>query len=110
MFNSKSKHAEEFISDEEILSSLAYAKQQKDNTQVLDEILKQAETFQGLDYRQVAVLLECVDAQNRTVLDEIHRIAMKIKQHIYGNRIVFCAALSGKSLCQFLSILRLSPL
>lgn len=93
MFNSKSKHAEEFISDEGILSSLAYAKQQKDNTQVLDEILKQAETFQGLDYRQVAVLLECVDAQNRTVLDEIHRIAMKIKQHIYGNRIVFFAPL-----------------
>lgn len=93
MFNSKSKHAEEFISDEEILSSLAYAKQQKDNAQVLDEILKQAETFQGLDYRQVAVLLECVDAQNRTVLDEIHRIAMKIKQHIYGNRIVFFAPL-----------------
>ncbi len=99
MYDSKSKKAEEFISDEEILNSIAYAKQNKGNKELIREILQQAESFQGLNHRQVALLLECVEAQDQEVLEEVHRIAMKIKEHIYGNRIVFFAPLYLANYC-----------
>lgn len=99
MYDSKSKKAEEFISDEEILSALEYAKENRGNQQLIQEILKQAEEFKGLSYRQVAVLLECADAKDEKTLSEVHRIAMKIKEHIYGNRIVFFAPLYLANQC-----------
>ena len=96
MYNSKSKHAEEFICDEEILNALAYAKEHKQDKALYREILEQAERFEGLNYRQVAMLLECDDPE---ILSEVHRIAMKIKQHIYGNRIVLFAPLYLSNYC-----------
>ena len=83
MYDSKSKKAEEFISDEEILDTIAYAKENRGNKELIQEILQQAESFKGLNHRQVAVLLECVEAQDQEVLQEVHRIAMKIKEHIF---------------------------
>ena len=99
MYDSKSKKAEEFISDEEILDTIAYAKENRGNKELIQEILQQAESFKGLNHRQVAVLLECVEAQDQEVLQEVHRIAMKIKEHIYGNRIVFFAPLYLANYC-----------
>ena len=96
MYDSKSPHAEEFICDEEILATLEFAKKNKNNKELLQEILQQAEEMKGLSYRQVALLLECDDQQ---VIDEIHRIAMKIKERIYGNRIVFFAPLYLANYC-----------
>ena len=40
MYDVKSLKAEEFISDEEIRETLAYADANKDNVQMVDEILK----------------------------------------------------------------------
>ena len=37
MYNPKSKKSEEFISDEEILNSLKYAKENKDNLELINE-------------------------------------------------------------------------
>lgn len=99
MYCSTSKKAEEFICDEEILSALEYAKENKNNQSVLDEILSQAAAFKGLDYRQVAVLLECASDRNEEILEKIHSTAMKIKEHIYGNRIVFFAPLYLANQC-----------
>mgnify|MGYP001150987518 CR=1 FL=1 len=96
MYNPKSKHAEEFICDEEIRATLAYAKEHKNDAAELEKILQQAETYKGLDYRQVAVLLECDDPQWVT---RIHELAAKIKQHIYGNRIVMFAPLYLSNYC-----------
>ena len=96
MYNSKSPHAEEFICDEEILDTLEYARKNKNNRELLQEILEQAESMKGLNHRQVAVLLECEDPQ---IIEAIHRTAMKIKEHIYGNRIVFFAPLYLANYC-----------
>lgn len=96
MYNPKSKHAEDFICDEEIRAALAYAKEHKNDEAELEAILKQAETYRGLDYRQVAVLLECNAPQ---WVERIHALAAKIKQHIYGNRIVMFAPLYLSNYC-----------
>ena len=42
MYNPKSKHAEEFISHEEILKTLEYAENNKDNESLINEILDKA--------------------------------------------------------------------
>ena len=42
MYDVKSLKAEEFISDEEILDTLAYADANKDNAALIDEILNKA--------------------------------------------------------------------
>lgn len=42
MYDVKSLKAEEFISDEEIRETLAYADANKDNVQMVDEILAKA--------------------------------------------------------------------
>lgn len=63
MYDSKSPHAEEFICDEEILATLEFAKKNKNNKELLQEILQQAEEMKGLSYRQVALLLECDDSR-----------------------------------------------
>lgn len=99
MYNSKSPHAEEFIGHEEILATLDYAKQHLNDRAAIDEILEQAEAFKGLSYRQVALLLQCAANGDTETLNEIHRIAMKIKEHIYGNRIVFFAPLYLANYC-----------
>lgn len=96
MYDPISNKAEEFISDEEILKTLEYAKQNQNNPAVLDEILERAEAMQGLDYRQVAVLLESDDPQ---VMQRIRETAMRIKEKIYGNRIVFFAPLYLSNYC-----------
>ena len=43
MYDPKSLKAEEFINDEEILETLAYAEKNKDNAELIDEILEKAE-------------------------------------------------------------------
>ena len=46
-YNMKSMKAEEFINDEEILESLAYAKKNKDNQSLINEILEKAKKAKG---------------------------------------------------------------
>ncbi len=99
MYNSKSKHAEDFICDEEILASIDEAKQKVTDKAAIRAILERAEEFKGLDYKQVALLLECMEAGDEETMQEVHRIAMKIKEHIYGNRIVFFAPLYLANQC-----------
>ena len=59
MYDVKSPKAEEFISHQEILDTLAYAEENKENRELLDQILAKAATFKGLNHREAAVLLEC---------------------------------------------------
>ena len=47
MYDVKSLKAEEFISDEEILDTLAYADTNKDNVTLIDEILNKARERKG---------------------------------------------------------------
>ena len=60
-YNPKSMKAEEFISHEEILATVEYANEHKNDIELIDEILKKAELRKGLSYREASVLLACDD-------------------------------------------------
>ena len=51
MYDVKSLKAEEFISDEEIKETLAYADANKDNMEVVDAIIAKAKERKGLTHR-----------------------------------------------------------
>lgn len=96
MYDVKSKVAEEFISHQEILDTLEYAKANKNNKALIDEIIKKAEAMKGISHREAAVLLEC-DLEEET--QRIYQLAKKIKEKFYGNRIVMFAPLYLSNYC-----------
>lgn len=55
MYNVMSPKAEEFISHEEVLESLAYAEKNKNNRELIDGILTKARERKGLSHREAAV-------------------------------------------------------
>ena len=96
MYNKKSSKAEEFISHEEILATLEYAKENKENLKLIDEILEKARQRKGLSHREAAVLLDCdIPEKNQ----EIFALAEQIKKDFYGNRIVMFAPLYLSNYC-----------
>lgn len=96
MYNVKSKIATEFINDEEILQTIEYAKSNRENRILIDEILNKARLFKGLSHREAAVLLECA-LQDKN--EEIYTLAKEIKEKFYGNRIVMFAPLYLSNYC-----------
>lgn len=96
MYNSKSSRAEEFIDDSEILDTLAYAQEHKNDRDLIAQILKKAADYHGLTHREAAVLLECDDA---ALLEQIYALAAEVKRKIYGNRIVMFAPLYLSNYC-----------
>ncbi len=58
--------------------------------------LDKAEAMKGLTHREVAALLV---SDNPSHMDRVYEIAGKIKQHIYGNRIVMFAPLYVSDYC-----------
>jgi len=96
MYNAKSKKAEEFISDHEILETLEYAKANKNNRELIDSILKKAGEMKGISHREASVLLEC-DLEDE--VQKIYELAIKIKEKFYGNRIVMFAPLYLSNYC-----------
>ena len=96
MYDMKSMKAEEFIADEEIRETLKYADENKDNMQVIDEIIAKAKQGKGLTHREASVLLAC---DNEEKLKEIYELAKKIKEDYYGNRIVLFAPLYLSNYC-----------
>ena len=57
MYNAKSMKAEEFICHEEILDTLAYAEANKNNKELLEQIIAKAKLRKGLSHREASVLL-----------------------------------------------------
>lgn len=96
MYNAKSLKAEEFISDEEIRETLAYADANKDNVELIDEILTKAKERKGLNHREASVLLAC---EMPDKIEEMYALARQIKQDYYGNRIVMFAPLYLSNYC-----------
>jgi len=88
--------AEEFISDAEILETLKYADENKNNLDLINEIIKKAGEMKGLSHREASVLLAC---DNEAVIKEIYELAERIKQEFYGNRIVLFAPLYLSNYC-----------
>lgn len=96
MYNLKSSVADEFISDEEINRTLIYAKENKDNYELIESILKKAEDMKGLTHSEAAVLLECEDKE---ILARVYDLAERIKLRFYGKRIVMFAPLYLSNYC-----------
>ena len=96
MYNPKSSKAEEFIDNQEVLASLEYAENNKNNVKLIDEILEKAKKGKGLTHREASVLLACdIEEKNQ----EIYSLAQKIKEDYYGNRIVLFAPLYLSNYC-----------
>lgn len=96
MYNPNSMRAEEFISHEEILDTLAYAEENKENFALIDEILAKAELCKGLSHREASVLLACEDEAR---IERMYHMAEELKKKFYGNRIVMFAPLYLSNYC-----------
>lgn len=96
MYDVSSPHAQDFIHDGEIKESLAYAKSNAHNRELIRSLLEKASRSQGLTHREAAVLLECeLEEENR----QIFALAKELKQRYYGNRIVLFAPLYLSNYC-----------
>ena len=96
MYNPKSMTATEFINDEEILETLAYADANKTNKILISSIIEKAKDCKGLNHREAALLLACeLEEENK----KIEALAKQIKQRFYGNRIVMFAPLYLSNYC-----------
>ena len=96
MYDPKSRRAEEFINNQEILDTLAWADAHKRDAEAIDEILKKARLRKGLSHREASVLLACeLEEKNR----ELYALAEQIKKDFYGNRIVMFAPLYLSNYC-----------
>lgn len=96
MYNVKSNKAEEFISEEEILNTIEYAKKYKDDESIINSIITKAKEKKGLTHKEAAILLLC---DNKEKNEEIFSLAKEIKEDFYGNRIVLFAPLYLSNYC-----------
>ena len=104
IYNPKSLKAEEFINDGEIRATLEYAEANKNNVELINEILEKARPRKtedgwhcaGLTHREASVLLACDD---KKIIEKIYAIAEEIKLAFYGNRIVIFAPLYLSNYC-----------
>ncbi len=96
MYDPKSLKAEDFINHDEILDTLAYAEDHKNDLPLIESIIAKAEERKGLSHRDAAVLLACEDVAAN---EKIFRLAEQIKKDFYGNRIVLFAPLYLSNYC-----------
>ena len=96
MYDVKSRVATEFIDNKEILDTIAYAKQNKSNRKLIEQLIHRAKDCKGLTHREAAVLLECDPAD---LNEQMFHLAKQIKQKLYGNRIVMFAPLYLSNYC-----------
>lgn len=96
MYDVNSKIADEFINHDEIIDTLAYADENKDNLPLIEKIIEKAELRKGLSHREASVLLACSDA---AMNEKIFKLAEQIKKDFYGNRIVMFAPLYLSNYC-----------
>lgn len=96
MYDVKSKIAEEFIDDGEILDTMEYARANRSNRELIESLLEKAAEYKGLTHREAAVLVEC-DQQDLN--ERMFTLAKRIKERFYGNRIVMFAPLYLSNYC-----------
>ena len=105
MSNEIDSYKADFINTEKINTILENAKSM--TNEEFDAIITKAENAYGLEDVEVAKLLNVEDDAK---LSRIFEAAHKIKEKIYGKRVViFAPALCKQLLCKQLQILRLFP-
>lgn len=90
------KYVADFIDDKEILASIAEGEKLASDKQAVRRILDKAAQCKGLDHREAAVLLNITDKE---ILEEMFHEARKVKETIYGKRIVIFAPLYISDYC-----------
>ncbi len=95
-YNVKSEHAAEFIHDGEIRATLEWAREHRNDRALIEEILAKADLGKGISHREAAVLIEVDDKE---IEERIFAIARRLKEQIYGNRIVMFAPLYLSNHC-----------
>ena len=96
IYDPKSPHAEEFIHHGEIMDTLAYAEENQSNRTLIEGLLDRAVDCKGLSHREAAVLLAC-DLPDLN--EKMFSLAKKIKEELYGQRIVLFAPLYLSNYC-----------
>lgn len=95
-YSAMSVRAEEFIHDGEIRATLKYAHEHCTDKTLIEEILTKAEQGKGISHREAAVLIEVRDS---ALEERMYSIARRLKERIYGNRIVMFAPLYLSNHC-----------
>ena len=95
-YDVKSEHAAEFIHDGEIRATMEYGREHRNDRALIEEILAKAEEGKGISHREAAVLIEVED---KDIEERIFDIARRLKERIYGNRIVMFAPLYLSNYC-----------
>lgn len=92
----KDFNAEDFIIDEEIVSSIDEGKKLSADRKYVKSLLDKAKDLKGLSHREAAVLL---NVEDEDLLNEMYSLANDIKKRIYGKRIVLFAPLYVSNYC-----------
>lgn len=95
-YSATSAKASEFIHDEEIRATMAWAAEHRTDMALVEEVLAKASQGKGLSHREAMLLLECDEPE---IVNRIYALAREIKQRIYGNRIVMFAPLYLSNYC-----------
>ncbi len=103
-YDPASSCADEFINHQEILDTLKYAQEHKNDIALCQAILEKAhpnvaparEHCTCISHREAAVLLACEDPG---ITAQIKELAQQIKRAYYGNRIVLFAPLYLSNYC-----------
>ncbi|MCL2284661.1 MAG: [FeFe] hydrogenase H-cluster radical SAM maturase HydG [Fibromonadales bacterium] len=85
-----------FIDHQEILDTLEYAKKNKNNYELISQIIDKAKKCKGISHREAAVLLECESQEYNLQVEELSK---QIKEKFYGKRIVLFAPLYLSNYC-----------
>lgn len=95
-YDVRSDKASEFISHDEITSSLEEAGKAAADPETVRGLIAKAKEYKGLSHRDAAILSYVEDEE---LLEEMFAAAREIKEHIYGDRIVMFAPLYLSDYC-----------
>ena len=79
MYRPESGIAEEFIDDQEIKDTLAYADANKDNKELILSIIEKAKKLKGISHREASVLLACEDKE---LIQKVFDLALCLLHYI----------------------------
>lgn len=96
MYDPQSRHAAEFIDQEEAAAAVAEADRIARDPAAVRDILAKAAERKGLSHREASVLLAADDPETTAAMFEL---AAQVKRDFYGNRIVLFAPLYLSNHC-----------
>lgn len=90
------KYNLDFLDENIINKIISDAEKKSENSEIVREILKKAEKAEGITDEEAAILLSIKD---ENLLEEMYTVSKKIKEKIYGKRIVMFAPLYISNYC-----------